>query len=87
MFGGELEFERGGSDGEWAPDWDPDAERPPDLQGEDLEQVDRAADLTELTRFLPGIPQQCSLVGGDVRSGIQFGGGPQFPYLGHLGRP
>ncbi|CAE7561573.1 unnamed protein product, partial [Symbiodinium necroappetens] len=51
-FGGELEFEHGGSGEEWAPDWDPDAERPPDLQGEDLEQVDRAADLTELTRLL-----------------------------------
>ncbi|OLQ07454.1 Retrovirus-related Pol polyprotein from transposon TNT 1-94 [Symbiodinium microadriaticum] len=52
MFGGELEFEYGGSDEKWAPNWDPDAERPPDLQGEDLEQVDRAADLTELTKLL-----------------------------------
>ena len=48
----ELEVEEVFSDEECGPDWDPNAERPPRLQGEDLEQVDRAADLKELTRLL-----------------------------------
>ena len=34
------------------PDWDPNADRPPELEGEELDKVDRAADLTEVTRLL-----------------------------------
>ena len=46
-----LELEEEGSDDE-GPGWDPDAEKPPELEGEDLAMVDRQADLKEVTRLI-----------------------------------
>ena len=53
LWGGELATYGSSLDQEdWVPDWDPNAERPPELEGEELDRVDRAADLTEVTRLL-----------------------------------
>ena len=81
-----FELEEGGSDDE-GPSWDPDAEKPPELEGEDLATVDRQADLKEVTRLIttrvdpqiqvgrPRVQDELPLDPRDVRPGVKSGDG------------